>query len=133
MGFCCFDSRNYRLLSVFQEGRLIDDVVVEGVPQIVATSTTAMPVIDGEERTLGVALGDIEDDADSVFVVVARYSLVGVSSIRSNTAHRFHGCFRGFVVDEFGVGGNQQRKYLSLLTLVLRELVVGCANQELPA
>lgn len=71
------------------------------VSQEFCASGAPVTVVDAEEGALGpffvfagCGFDDVEDDADSVFVVVSDQALMGVCGVGSDDPVAFYACFR---------------------------------------
>jgi hypothetical protein len=72
---------------------MFDDQLVKLVPEVVGTGSATMAVIDSKEGAAGpvgglleFGLDDVQDDGDSILVVVSYDALMGVGSVRSHNA-----------------------------------------------
>ena len=91
---------------VLWEAFLVYDYQVKLVFEEIGTRGASMPIIDCEVATLGPVcdvfatrwLRHVQDDRDSVFVVVPLDALVGVGRVRCDQAVRFRGKLCWFVV-----------------------------------
>lgn len=76
------DPFNNRLFRIHREALMVDNVFMEIVSEKVATSCSSMSIVDCEKGGLDSIFVDVQNDADSVFIVVSGDSLVSVDCIR---------------------------------------------------
>ena len=69
---------------------ILDDKLMEIVPQEVSTDSSSVPIIYSEERTLGPLLAfevlrfrfhDVQNDGNTIFVVISNNALICVGTI----------------------------------------------------
>lgn len=103
--FCRCESLAKGFIGVQREVRFLDNELVKIVSQEVGAGRTAVAIVDPEEgasRPLFVhailRLNNVEDDGDSVFIVVAYNSLVCVCSVSPDDAIVICGTASGFVI-----------------------------------
>ena len=92
--FSLFKPIYYRLLGVLRKARLHSDEVVEVVSQIISAVVSSVTIINREERAAWPMVGvDVQslfgrkqvcNYGDSIFVVVANKTLVGIGCISSH-------------------------------------------------
>ena len=99
------------LLRVPWKSFFFDNIVVEVVSQKFRTGATAMAIIDPEKGTgwpslmlTMLGLHNVEDDRDSVFVVVAHKALVCIGSICANNAIAFIAALSWLMVRDYNPG-----------------------------
>jgi hypothetical protein len=79
--------------------------LVQLISKVVGTLRTPVAVIDGKERASGpniylleLGLDDVQNDADSVFIVVANHALVRICCVSGDNAIFLRGKFSGVVI-----------------------------------
>ena len=127
---------NNGLFRVFRKSGFLDNVVVEMIPQELGAGRTAMSVVNAEKGAFGpffvfpvVRLDDVEDDADSVFVVVPDQTLISVCCVASNHSVPLVGASGLLVVWNLDSGAWLQRilpRFVVFDLLVHHLLCLGC-------
>ncbi len=78
--------------------RVFDDELVEIISEEISTNMATMSIIDPKKGALGPLRAmkllrfwfhDIQNDRDTIFVIVAHDTLIGVRTVRSNYAISF--------------------------------------------
>ena len=100
--------------------------MVEVVSQILRASIASMAIIDPKERTFGpvlvltmVRFHDVEDDGDSIFVIVSYKTLVGVGGVGPYYSISFERALGRLVVgNNYSCSGLQRQLLVDILRFV---------------
>ncbi len=69
------------LFGIFREGTMIDDILMQVIPEEVSTCRASMSVINGKKAGLNIVFINIQYDTHSVLIVVSGNSLVGIDGV----------------------------------------------------
>ena len=117
-----FESTNYGFLGEFGEIFVLNNEVVQVVAQVVGTGRTAVAIKDTEEADLGpldvkvllaLWLENVQNDRDSVLIVVSNDTLVSIGSVGLNHSTFLLRRFGRFVIFEEQCLGVEHGRILS--------------------
>lgn len=113
---CHPEATNDGFFGIAGEAVLLDDEVVQLVPEEFRASVSSVPIVHTKETALGPLLilpvswlRDIQNDRHSVLVVVSDETLIGNCRVRPDDTVSLDGAFRGFLIRQYDSGSRLQR------------------------